>query len=622
MNLYFKFAFLGATLVITTALGLFYFSNRSIRESLKSQIIKEFEAQASFKINNIDRFVQQRKSDIQVAALNPILRSRTRFQTDELNALLKDMTQINYLYTSYSFFDTNRVRIADSRGLDIGKQHSLSNYWKQVNFRNPNGNFYLDFSVSESIGKAVVHCGSVVYDYNGKPTGFLVSRILVDRLYDVFIENIKGIENHNSQITLLDEKGHYLYSSQDPVGNFKKPFSQFNYSEILNGNKSGTAELGNELFVIKKDNGYLNYKGKGWVLIFSVPLDSAFHPLIETQKDLLIALIVIVVSAVMVSFWAARIMAGPIKRLTETAKEIASGNLEASFLIRTRDELETLGLHLQKMARNMRFRLEEKTRLSDELLIKNRLITDSIRFAKEIQSKFLPESSVFNQLFSNHFVLFLPKDIVSGDFYYLHQRGGKIFFAIGDCTGHGVPGALMMMKSFFALSQVIETEGIENPGEIISRMQSKLLPPKQEIEENDFFSGFDIGICVIDNETSVFEFAGLGIDLILWRDQALQVFSGQRRSHSSVFDPSKSAPSTIQMEFSKGNRFLMATDGLKDQIGGPASKKLLKRNLEKKIRSLQNLPLEEQKIAWQEHLNEWMAFENQLDDITLVGIEI
>ncbi len=622
MNLYFKFAFLGAALVVSTALGLFYFSNQSIRQSLKSQIIKEFEAQASFKINNIDRFIQQRRSDIQLAALNPILRSRTRFKTDELNALLRDMTQINYLYTSYSFFDTNRVRIADSRGLDIGKQHSLSNYWKQVDFHHPNGNFYLDFSVSESIGKAVVHCGSVVYDYRGKPIGFLVSRILVDRLYDVFIENIKGIENHKSQITLLDEKGQYLYSSQDPVGNFKKPFSQFNYAQILNGNKSGTAELGNELFVIKKDNGYLNYKGKGWVLIFSVPLDSAFQPLIETQKDLLIALIVIAISAVMVSFWAARIITGPIKRLTETAKEIASGNLAASFLIRTRDELETLGLHLQKMARNMRFRLEEKTRLSDELLLKNRQITDSIRFAKEIQSKFLPESPVFNQHFSSHFVLFLPKDIVSGDFYYLHQRGNNVFFAIGDCTGHGVPGALMMMKTFFALSQVIESEGIENPSHIIRRLQSKLIPPKNELDEGDLFSGFDIGICVFNMETSQFEFAGLGIDLMFWKDDALMVLPGQRRSHSSVFDSSKPGPSSHQMEFTKGNRFLMATDGLKDQIGGPGQKKLLKRNLEKKVRSLQNLTLDEQGRAWSDYLVEWMAFENQLDDITLVGVSI
>ena len=622
MNLYFKFAFLGTALVVTTATGLFYFSNQSIRQSLKRQIIKEFEAQASFKINNIDRFIQQRRSDIQLAALNPILRSRTRFETEELNALLKDMTRINYLYTSYSFFDTNRVRIADSRGLDIGKQHSLSNYWKQVDFRRPNGNFYLDFSVSESIGKAVVHCGSVVYDYRGKPIGFLVSRILVDRLYDVFIENLKGMESHRSQITLLDENGRFLYSSKDPVGNFKKPFSQFDYAQILNGNKSASTELGNELYVIKRDNGYLNYKGKGWVLIFSVPLESALLPLTEAQNDLIIALILTIFCAVLASFWATRIIVRPIKQLTETAREIASGNLDASFLIRTQDELETLGLQLQKMARNMRFRLDEKTRLSDELLIKNRLITDSIRFAKEIQSKFLPESSAFNKLFSSHFVLFLPKDIVSGDFYYLHQRGKKIFFAIGDCTGHGVPGALMMMKSIFVLSQVIETEGVDSPEQIIGRMQSKLLPPKQDVEDGDFFSGFDVGICVFDTESAHIRFAGLGIDLMVWNNETLQVLPGQRRSHSQVFDPSIPSASLHQMNYHRGNRFLLATDGLKDQIGGESRKKMLRRNMERKAKSLQNLTMEEQRTQWQSFLDDWMAFENQLDDITLVGIEI
>ena len=154
MNLYIKLSLLGLILVLFTTGTLFYFSNKAAKVTLKQQILEDFGQRASLKMASIDRFVQQRKSDIQMAALNPVLRSRTRFTTEELNALLKDMEKVNKLYYSYSFFDTNRIRLADSKGLSVGEQHSYSRYWKQIDFNHPNGNFEIDFSLFIIIWKS------------------------------------------------------------------------------------------------------------------------------------------------------------------------------------------------------------------------------------------------------------------------------------------------------------------------------------------------------------------------------------------------------------------------------------------------------------------------------------
>jgi HAMP domain-containing protein len=439
MNLYVKLLLLGLLLVFFTTGSLYYFSNRAAKTTLKEQILEDFGQRASLKMASIDRFVQQRKSDIQTASLNPVLRSRTRFSTEELNALLHDLEEINSLYYSYSFFDTNRIRIADSKGLSVGERHSLSRYWEKIDFIHPKDNFIIDFSLSESIGKIVVHCACIVFDYRGKPTGVLVSRVLVDRLYDVFIDKDQIFEKYKARLELIDQNGNYLYSSEKEKWVFGQVFSGLPVNEILNGKSSAELEKEDRLFLLVKDRGYLNYKGKGWVIIYSLPTRSAFLPIHEIQDKLLLVLIGVVIIAILITFLATRLFTRPIEELTKTAKEMANGNLDASFIVRSHDEIQNLGLHLQKMARALKSKLQEQIELSDQLAQKNQSITDSIVFAQRIQNTILPPKPIWDRLFREHFIYYKPKDIVSGDFYYLTEQNNKILFAVADCTGHGVP---------------------------------------------------------------------------------------------------------------------------------------------------------------------------------------
>jgi len=622
MNLNYKILIMAALLVFYTSGSLYFIANYSLRKNLKEQILTDLGERAKVKIRSIDRFIQQRQSDIQMAAQNPILRSRDSYNTAELNALLLSLTKINSLYYSYSFFDTNRIRIADSKGLSVGEKHSYSKYWKEIDFKNPKHNFILDFSLSESIGKVVLHSACIVYGYNGKPTGLIVSRVLVDRLFDVFIEKDESLRKLKAKIDLLDEKGIYLYSSQTRKNVFGKAYKEIPVFSVLGSKTSAQYEADKKLYLVEKDRGYLNYIGSGFVLIFNIPIESAFLPLQKLEENLSIVLILTLLISGFISLIVTRVITRPLISLTKTAQEIANGNLNASFIIKSKDEFQTLGLQLQKMARTLRQRLEQQTNMADELLFKNKQITDSIRYAKGIQDTFLPNETLWNKHFKGHFILNLPKDIIGGDFYYLQEQKGKVVWIVGDCTGHGVPGALMVMQSHNALVQLIEIEGTTDPELLLAKLEKKLMPKGNFNGENDLFSGMDIGICVFDINENRLDFSGIGLDLIVYENAILKRIKGKRRNLASFVQSEQSPLNTHHLDYKSGTRFFMTSDGIKDQIGGEKRKKLMMRGFENQLRHMQEKTIDFQGKNLKSFMMNWMAFEPQLDDILVIGIEV
>jgi len=621
MNLYVKLLLLGLLLVFFTTGSMYYFSNRAAKTTLKEQILEGFGQRASLKMASIDRFVQQRKSDIQTASLNPVLRSRTRFSTEELNALLHDLEEINSLYYSYSFFDTNRIRIADSKGLSVGERHSLSRYWEKIDFIHPKDNFIIDFSLSESIGKIVVHCACIVFDYRGKPTGVLVSRVLVDRLYDVFIDKDQIFEKYKARLELIDQNGNYLYSSEKEKWVFGQVFSGLPVNEILNGKSSAELEKEDRLFLLVKDRDYLNYKGKGWVIIYSLPTRSAFLPIHEIQDKLLLVLIGVVIIAILITFLATRLFTRPIEELTKTAKEMANGNLDASFIVRSHDEIQNLGLHLQKMARALKSKLQEQIELSDQLAQKNQSITDSIVFAQRIQNTILPPKPIWDRLFREHFIYYKPKDIVSGDFYYLTEQNNKILFAVADCTGHGVPGAFMSLLAYNFLVDLIEVQGLSDPDEIIRQIDESILSQFPNLEV-DCLMGMEIGICIVDKAAKTVSYAGAGLDLFVLDGSDMKILKSKRRGLGNPLQIGKDKGKNEIFNYESGIQLVMSTDGYKDQMGGPNERKFMSRNFLSLLKENALLPLEVQKKKLEKKMEEWKGDARQIDDILVVGIRL
>jgi serine phosphatase RsbU (regulator of sigma subunit) len=621
MNLYIKLSLLGLTLVLFTTGTLFYFSNKAAKATLKQQILEDFGQRASLKMASIDRFVQQRKSDIQMAALNPVLRSRTRFTTEELNALLKDMEKVNKLYYSYSFFDTNRIRLADSKGLSVGEQHSYSRYWKQIDFNHPNGNFEIDFSLSESIGQIVVHCASIVYDYNNRPTGVLVSRVLVDRLYEVFIDKDKGFQKYKARLELIDKDGTYLYSSEGGKNFFGGTYNDLRIDSILGTKIFAKFETERRLFMLVREIGYLNYKGRDWVLVYSLPVERAFQAIEVIQRNLILVLFGVIFIAILITLTSARYLTRPIQNLTIAAREMAEGNLDVSFIVRTKDEIQTLGVQLQKMSRTLKHRLEEQTLLSNELTHKNNQITDSIKYAERIQNSILPVPELFDKLLPDYFVLYQPKDIVSGDFFYLSEQSGKIFLAVADCTGHGVPGAFMSLLGYNGLVNLIEVLGLTNPNQILREL-NRLLFKMFENERMESLVGMEIGLCVIDKQAKTIDFAGAGMDLFLFENNELIVFPKNFRSIGTLNEMKNKLPEVQPVSYKEGAMLYLSTDGFKDQIGGPNQKKFMKKRFLKLLNDIHSLDIFYQKKDLETTMQDWRRGEMQLDDILVLGVRL
>jgi serine phosphatase RsbU (regulator of sigma subunit) len=621
MKLKWKIALFGILLVSISSLVLFYFSSEMAQRELKTQILENLQSRAQSEMAFVDRFFQQRKSDIQTAALNPVLRSRDRFSPEELTSLLKELNQVNNLYYSFSFFDTNRVRLADSKSLSIGKMHRNSLYWQKIDFQHPNGNFVVDISLSESIGKLVVHFATIVYDYKKRPTGVLVSRVLLERLYDVFTQTQGNDRSFLSpKIDLIDENGKILYCNKAGPQVFGRPFMDIPPDKLQANPQGGIFESENKIQVWLKDQGYLNYEGQGWILSYGLNRNQALLSLNDLVKTLLLGLFLVIGSALVVTLLVSQVVTRPIANLTNSAQQLANGELNTSFIVRTGDEIQTLGLQLQKMAKTLKTRLEEQAILLNDISQKNKKITDSIQYARQLQQSILPQQSVFQNAFADYFIFYKPKDIVSGDFYYARQIHGKTYLIVADCTGHGVSGAFMSLIGYNGLVNLIEISGLNSPSQILFGLNQYLLHQLNGTHSEKM--GMEIGILVVDSEAGQIHFAGAGIPLYWHHNEELTKIKPKRRSLGSVWTDTQLEPEEFTIEIKPGMRIFMSTDGYRDQIGGPKEAKFMSHRFESLLKNMQRIPLHEQGREVSQSMEKWMGENPQLDDMLWLGVEI
>ncbi len=275
--------------------------------------------------------------------------------------------------------------------------------------------------------------------------------------------------------------------------------------------------------------------------------------------------------------------------------------------------------------------LEEKVKLRTQEVVsqkaiieeKNKDITDSIRYAKKIQSALLPSVGRISQHIKNFFILYQPKDIVSGDFYFFYQSGRHKIFVVGDCTGHGVPGALISAICINILSEVVTDREVQRPGmalELIDRKLKTLL--KQDAVgagmSND---GMDCGICVLDTETNVLLYAGAHRPMLMVKDGELQEVAYTKHSIGG-YDTADKKFETRELQAKKGDYFYLFTDGYADQFGGPKGKKFKYKRLQELVLANKHIPLREQRDVFHEALINWKGSFEQVDDILVMGVEV
>lgn len=249
-------------------------------------------------------------------------------------------------------------------------------------------------------------------------------------------------------------------------------------------------------------------------------------------------------------------------------------------------------------------------------------IQDSILYAKRIQHALLPEESEIKNLFPESFVLYEPRDIVSGDFYWFAQRNALRFAICADCTGHGVPGALMSMIGNTILNQIISEDGITDAGKILDELHLRVRKALKQDTGGNTKDGMDIAVCAFDPNSRVIQYAGANRSLWIIRKGVLTEYkanklgiAGDRQDESEMF-----AAHTIQAE--AGDRIYLTTDGFGDQFGGPKGKKFMVKKLQELLRETALFPADKQRDILHETFMKWKGDLEQVDDVLIIGITI
>jgi serine phosphatase RsbU (regulator of sigma subunit) len=266
---------------------------------------------------------------------------------------------------------------------------------------------------------------------------------------------------------------------------------------------------------------------------------------------------------------------------------------------------------------------EEITEQKEVIEHKNKEITDSINYAKRIQESILPLKAEIQQTFLQSFVLFKPRDVVSGDFYWFNSQNGKNIIACVDCTGHGVPGAFMSMIGNTLLNEIINERGVTSPAGILGLLHERVRQSlKQDLKNSETRDGMDVSVCVFNKEFTQMEFAGANRAVYIVRKGVLeelkpdkQAIGGDQIEQDRIFTNHK-------IDLEKGDTIYMSTDGYADQFGGEKGKKFMVRRFHQTLLEMQHLTMDEQGQLLKRIIEKWQGKIEQVDDILVIGIRV
>ncbi len=253
---------------------------------------------------------------------------------------------------------------------------------------------------------------------------------------------------------------------------------------------------------------------------------------------------------------------------------------------------------------------------------KNKQITDSITYAKRIQQAILPNAQAVSGALPNSFILFKPKDIVSGDFYFFEKKDNLVFIAAADCTGHGVPGAIMSMVGYEKLTSAINNSN--QVSEILNLLNNGIKAALHQTDSADSTrDGMDIALCAINTTSFTLSYAGAHRPLWIIKNGVAEIIEtkatkaaiGGLTSNTQQFEQH-------DIQLAKGDTLYLFTDGYADQDGGEKGKKLMTKNFKQLLLDIQHKPMPEQQIFLSDFITTWSAQTEQLDDILIIGIQL
>lgn len=265
----------------------------------------------------------------------------------------------------------------------------------------------------------------------------------------------------------------------------------------------------------------------------------------------------------------------------------------------------------------------EKTLELRNLVIEeqNRDITASIRYAENIQTAMLPNDSDIKESFKDHFVIYLPKDIVSGDFYWFETKAEYSFLVVADCTGHGVPGAFVSMMGHNLLNQIVNDSNVTDPARALDLLDQKVTEAFRTEQGRNLRDGMDLMFTVYNTKTKLLEFSGAYRPLYFVRDGILQEFRSAKTSIGG-FDHRNIPFEMSSIQLQSGDEVYMFSDGVVDQFGGPQGKKFMSKRLKSLIESVHGQDMNVQKERFLKVWNDWKGDLEQVDDVCFIGFSV
>jgi serine phosphatase RsbU (regulator of sigma subunit) len=247
-------------------------------------------------------------------------------------------------------------------------------------------------------------------------------------------------------------------------------------------------------------------------------------------------------------------------------------------------------------------------------------LNESLKYASYIQKALLPSEVAIERNFPDHFLIYLPCDIVSGDFYWMYTKKDKLFFAIADCTGHGVPGAFLSILGLSFLNQVVDRNVNASPATILNILREYIMKALHQTgESSEQKDGIDMSLIIIETSTGKMHFSGAFHSAYIIREASQLVeISGDKMPIGVAAEEEVSFNDHI-FELKKGDMVYLFTDGYIDQFGGIKGKKFKYQPFRKLLLSISNLNVHQQKSELIREFHSWKGSLNQLDDISIFG---
>jgi len=265
--------------------------------------------------------------------------------------------------------------------------------------------------------------------------------------------------------------------------------------------------------------------------------------------------------------------------------------------------------------------ITERKMIELEVQNKNKKITESINYAKRIQTAILPNTRVINRALPDSFILYKPRDVVSGDFPWFVQIKDDIFIAAVDCTGHGVPGALLSLIGYFLLNDIVRSRKVTEPGKILDLLDEGVTTTLRQDEDSTTNDGMDIALCKINLTLGEVEYAGAHRPLYIMKSGVMEEIKGNKFPIGGGIFKNQTNFTNTRVKLNTGDSIYFSSDGFPDQFGGPEGRKFGPKKVREIIEKVHGQSMKEAMRIFDQEWESWRGDHKQTDDVLLIGIK-